>query len=154
MRVRGHSCSFVFMALGIALATPLRAETLLEVYKLALQNDPKLASARLEHEATTQTRLGALSGILPTVSADYERTRERQNILSSQNTVIGAGVSEFPIEVWALTITQPIFKPAVWFRIEQSEAAMRQAQAQSVAALQGLITRVASAYLGVLAARD
>jgi len=143
---------FVLVALS---AAPLaQASGLLESYRLAVQNDPRLAAARYDHEASQKARRAALAGLLPTVSAEAEATRERQNILSSQNPIIGAGFSKFPIDVWSLTITQPLFKLAAWERLEQAEAAVRQAFAQRVAAEQALMLRVATAYLGVLAAQD
>ena len=130
------------------------AETLMETYRQAVANDPKLASARLDHQAAEEVVRQARAGLLPTVIADLEKTQERQNILSSQNTVIGAGTTTFPVRQHTLTVTQPIFKKAVWDRLAQTEAGVRQAYANRLAAEQGLMVRVATAYLGVLAARD
>ena len=150
--MRVGACMIAFVALSAA--TAARAEGMLEMYRLAVQNDPRLAAARFEHEASTKTTRAALAGLLPTVIGDGEKTNERQNILSSQNAVIGAGFSKFPIDVYSLTITQPIFKLAAWERLSQAEAGEKQALAQRVAAEQALMLRVATAYLGVLAARD
>jgi outer membrane protein len=138
----------------VAFVPVARAEGLVEVYRLALQQDPKLAAARFDYEASQKATRGALAGLLPTITADAESTRERQTILSSQNAVIGAGFSKFPIDVWSLTITQPIFKLSAWERLSQAEASEKQALAQRVAAEQALMLRVASAYVGVLAAQD
>lgn len=130
------------------------AEGILEVYRLAVQNDPRLAAARFEYEASQKSTRGALAGLLPTIIGEGEKTSERQTILSSQNAVIGTGFSKFPIDQWSLTITQPIFKLVAWERLSQAEAAEKQALAQRVAAEQALMLRVASTYLGVLAAED
>jgi outer membrane protein len=145
---------WIFFAVFLIAGSAVRAEGLMEVYRLALQQDPKLAAARFDYEASQKATRGALAGLLPTVIGDVERTNERQNIISSQNAVIGAGFSTFPIDNWVLTITQPIFKLAAWERLSQAEAAEKQALAQRVAAEQALMVRVASAYLGVLAAQD
>jgi outer membrane protein len=144
----------IVVAASFCVAAAAQAEGLLEVYRLAVQNDPRLAAARYDHEASTKATRGALAGLLPTVMADSEKTGERQNILSSQNAVIGAGFSKFPIDQYSLTITQPIFKLVAWERLSQAEAAEKQALAQRIAAEQALMLRVASAYLGVLAAED
>jgi len=144
----------LFLAFVSAVASSAAAEGILEVYRLAVQQDPRLAAARLDHAASQKSTRGALAGLLPTIIADAERTGERQNILSSQNAVIGAGFSKFPIDQWSLTITQPIFKLAAWERLSQAEAAEKQALAQRVAAEQALMLRVTGAYLGVLAAQD
>jgi outer membrane protein len=139
---------------ALAAATGARAEGMLEIYRLAVQNDPRLAAARFDHEASRKSTRAALAGLLPTVIADAEKTTERQNILSSQNAVIGAGFSKFPIDVWTLTITQPIFKLVAWERLGQAEAGEKQALAQRIAAEQALMVRVATTYLAVLAAQD
>lgn len=138
----------------LALVGSARAEGMLELYRLALQKDPRFAAARFEHEASRKSTTAAAGSLLPSIVANYEATRERQNIISSQTAVIGTGTSEFPIESWSLTITQPLFKLGAWERLGQAQAAERQALAQRVAAQHVLMVRVASAYLAVLAARD
>lgn len=147
----------VFLIVPLCLgagASTAGAESLLEAYRLALEGDPRLAAARLEHEATEQTIRQARAGLLPSVVLELEKTNERQNILSSQNAVIGTGKSRFPIDAYTLTISQPIFKLAAWERLNQAEASVKQAQALRMAAEQALMVRVSTAYLGVLAARD
>lgn len=146
---------FGFVGL-VFLVCPLgaSAESLLEAYRLALESDPRLASARLEHEATEQTVRHARAGLLPSVILEAEKTKERQNIISSQNAVIGAGKSKFPIDAYTLTVTQPIFKKAAWDRLNQTEASVKQAYALRTAAEQALMVRVSTAYLGILAAKD
>jgi outer membrane protein len=152
--VRNGGWLLVSVACAAILAGPARAEGPLELYRIALQNDPRVAAARFDYLASQKARRAALAGLLPTVVLDSETTHERQRILSSQNAVIGAGFSKFPIDVWTLTITQPIIKLQAWQRLDQAEAAERQALAQQVAAEQALVVRVATAYLGVLAAQD
>jgi len=142
------------LLLFFAFASTASAEGLLEVYRLAVQNDPRLGAVRYEYEASQKSTRGAVAGLLPTIIANSENTRERQNILSSQNAVIGAGFSKFPIDQYSLTVTQPLFRLAAWERLSQAEAAEKQALAQRIAAEQALMVRVASAYLGVLAAQD
>jgi outer membrane protein len=138
----------------LALAGGARAEGMLELYRLALKKDPRFAAARFEHEASRKSTNAAAGSLLPSIVANYESTRERQNIISSQTAVISAGSQDFPIENWSLTITQPLFKLGAWERLGQAQAAERQALAQRVAAQHVLMVRVASAYLGVLAAQD
>ncbi len=144
-----------WIAVACALATPLaHAESLIETYRLALRADPRLAAARLDYEASEHAKSAARAGLFPTIRAEVERTEERQNIRSSQNAVIGAGISSFPIEVMSLTVTQPLFRVAAAERLDQAEIARRQASVQQAAAQQNLMVRVATAYLGVLAAQD
>ena len=150
--MRGGACVLALVA--CVASNSAGAEGLLEMYRLAVRNDPRLAAARFDQEASQKSRRAALAGLLPTVIGSTENTQERQNILSSQNAVIGAGFSKFPITDWTLTITQPLFRLAAWERLRQSEAGEKQALAQRIAAEQALIVRVATSYLGVLAAQD
>jgi outer membrane protein len=144
-----------WIAIACALAAPLaHAESLLDAYRLALRADPRLAAARLDYEASEHAKSAARAALFPTIRAEVERTEERQNIRSSQNAVIGAGISSFPIEVMSLTITQPLFRVAAAERLDQAEISRRQASVQQAAAQQNLMVRVATAYLGVLAAQD
>ncbi len=144
-----------WIAFACALAaTPAHGESVIEAYRLALRADPRLAAARLDYEASEHQKRAARAGLFPTIRGDVERTEERQNIRSSQNAIIGAGVSTFPIEVLSLTITQPVFRLAAMERLDQAEAFRRQTAVQQTAAQQNLMVRVATAYLGVLAARD
>jgi len=152
--VRKREWLVVCLAFAAFWAGPLRADGVLDLYRQAVTNDPRVAAARLDYLASTKARRAALAGLLPTIIYDNETTHERQNILSSQNAVIGAGFSKFPIDYWALTITQPIVRLQAWQRLDQAEAAERQVLAQQVAAEQALVVRVATAYLSVLAAQD
>lgn len=145
---------WLLASLVLTAVSAVRAETLLEVYRLAVQNDPRLAAARFDHEASEQTVIQARAGLLPSVIFEAEKTTERQNILSSQNAVFGRGFSEFPVDQHSFTISQPIFRKAAWERLSQAQAAVKQAFAQRTAEEQNLILRVATAYLTVLAARD
>jgi outer membrane protein len=143
------------VAVACALIAPAaHAESLAEAYRQALKSDPRLAAARLDYEASEHAKNAARAALFPSIRAEVERTEERQNIRSSQNAVIGAGISSFPIEVLSLTITQPLFRVAAAERLDQAEISRRQAGVQRTAAQQNLMVRVATAYLGVLAAQD
>src|SRR5262249_32830038 len=141
-KVRGGAGMLALVA--CVASNSAQAEGLLEVYRLAVRNDPRLAAARFDQEASQKSTRAALAGLLPTVIGSTENTQERQNILSSQNAVIGAGFSKFPITDWTLTITQPLFRLAAWERLRQAEAGEKQTLAQRIAAEQALIVRVAT----------
>ncbi len=147
---------FVVGMLAILLMLPslARAENLLEVYALAKENDPRLKSARLEFEAVAYGVEQSRSGFLPTIAADFTKTRTEQVILSSSNAVFAMGASNYPQKDQNFTLTQPVFRLAAWHQYAQAKAAEKQAAATYAAAEQDLILRTATAYLGVLAAHD
>jgi outer membrane protein len=129
-------------------------ETLLEAWRLAMQNDPRFRAAQAESRATGTAINQARAGLLPTVRIDVERTETTQRILSSQNPIFGAGVTTFPTDNETLAINQPIFRADVIERVKQARALIRQADYTVLAAEQDLILRTAAAYLVVLAAAD
>ena len=134
--------------------TPACAEDLNDVFIVSRQSDPKYRAARYEFEAASYAEPQARAALLPTISAEYSRTRTDQNILSSKNAVFATGRSLYPTESQTLSLTQPIFKLSAWRGYQQAKIKVKQAAATFGAAEQDLILRVATAYLAVLAARD
>jgi outer membrane protein len=139
---------------ALLLPSLARAESLVEAYKLALQNDPKYRAAQAEYRASGTAIDQARAGFLPTVRFDLERTETRQRILRSQNPIFGAGVTDFPTNNDTLSINQPIFRKDVIERFAQAKAIVRQAEFLRLAAEQDLQLRTTAAYLVVLAATD
>src|SRR6185295_14373836 len=66
--IRSSSVIAATFVLSIAAAAPARAEDLLQVYREAQQNDPTLAAARANWEATQERVPQARAGLLPNVS--------------------------------------------------------------------------------------
>jgi outer membrane protein len=130
------------------------AADLSEVYGWARQNDPRYRAAQLELKAVEAELDQARAGLLPTVSADYTRTKTKQNILSADNAVFATGSSSFPVTELALSITQPVFRLAAWRHLDQAKASVKQSASTYAAAEQDLMLRTSSAYLSVLASKD
>ena len=142
------------VVLIFAASAPVCAEDLVEVFMASKQSDPKYRAARFDFEAASFAEPQARAALLPTVSFEYTKTRTDQNILSSNNAVFASGRSIYSTENQTLSLTQPIFKLSAWRGYQQAKIKVRQAAAVFSAAEQDLMLRVATAYLGVLAARD
>ncbi len=140
--------------LVLAGSAPVHAEDLVEVFMASRLSDPKYRAARYEFEAASFAEPQARAALLPSVSFEYTKTRTDQNILSSNNAVFASGRSIYSTENQTLSLTQPIFKLAAWRGYQQAKIKVRQAAAVFSAAEQDLMLRVATAYIGVLAARD
>jgi outer membrane protein len=140
--------------LAFGVVAEAAAQSVTNVYLLALKNDPKFLAMRSEYEATGFAVKEARAGLLPTVSYQVGRTNTTQNIVSSDNAVFATGTATYPTNDSTLSITQPIFRLAAWRNWSQAQASERQAAAAFAAAEQDLILRTATAYLGVLAAQD
>ncbi len=133
---------------------PAAADDLVSLYAEAVRQDPKLQSARFEHQADQERVPQAWADYRPVVTFDYDRVRTTQDIISSDNTVFQAGSTTFPVTTWTLSLTQPVFRYANFIRIGQAEVELKGADAKLVQAEQELMLRVAEAYFGALEARD
>lgn len=145
---------FLLAALLGTVMTSVSAESLLEAYELAKQNDPKHQAMRAEFEATSFGVKEARAGLLPQVAYIYGRTNTNQNIVNSENAVFATGQASYPTNDRTLSISQPVFRLAAWRNWQQSKASERQAAAAFAASEQDLMLRTATAYMNVLAAQD
>ena len=139
---------------SFAAATVVHAESVVQVLDLAKKNDPQYQAAKLEMEALGFGVKAARSGLLPSVSVAYAKTKTTQDILASGNTLYSVGNSSYPQTDLSLSITQPILRLASWRQLSQAKANERGAQEAYAAALQDLIVRTAKAYTDVLEAHN
>jgi len=150
-------CLVAIAVSAATLATPCSlaaAPDLVEVYTMALGNDPAYAAAKSENEAVMQSVPEARGGLLPNVGLAAEFTETDQEIISSDNEVFGQGKSSFPTDVFTLSITQPIFRWDQIIALRQAKAGVQEAGVRLIAAEQQLILRTATRYLELLAAKD
>jgi outer membrane protein len=150
--IRSSSVIAATFVLSIAAAAPARAEDLLQVYREAQQNDPTLAAARANWEATQERVPQARAGLLPNVSlsastnANYFGT----NIDSNPRVRIDRG---FGLGGLTVTASQPLYRYANVVAYGQAVQQVEQADYTLASARQDLILRVATAYFDVLLAQ-
>ena len=146
------------LLLTASCAAPLQAETLAEIYQLALDNDAQLRAAHAAFNAGKQSIPRARSGILPTLTGSIELT-DGDGDSSSFRTLNfpgqtfdagAAGSNDDETEFYALTLSQPLFDMPAWFTFKQGYDLDQQASANLAAEQQALIIRVAVAYTEVL----
>jgi outer membrane protein len=140
--------------IACSLSAAVQAETLMEAYRMAIQNDPKFRGAQAEFRANGTAIDQARAGFLPQIKLDIERWETRQRVISSKNPIFGAGVTTFPTENNTLSLTQPIFRKDVIERFAQAKSVVKTAEYTMLAAEQDLQLRTAASYLVVLAAAD
>jgi outer membrane protein len=143
-----------WILVGVLLTGLAQAQTLLDVYRLAVDNDAKFRAARAESRAAATAIDQARAGFFPTGRFDVERTDTQQTVLRSANPIFGAGSTVFATDNETLSVTQPIFRKEVIERFKQAQAVVRQASYTLLAAEHDLMVRAAAAYLVVLAATD
>jgi len=130
------------------------AANLLEIYRLALTQDPTLQSAYAQNRAAAQERLIAYSDYLPKIDVAIERSSTTQNVLSTENLVFSSGRAKFPTTNYTATLTQSVVNMAAIANIKRSTATIAASDADYQAARQDLILRTAEAYFNVLIAED
>ncbi len=151
------STSYIWTALSILLLswTNAQAEDLLDVYTLALTNDPRHRAAESTYLADKQTLQQARAVLRPSINATADRSRIDLETETDAGIVSRpAGEADIDSTVFELTLTQPLYNRSLFAGLRQARAEVRRADAQFAAARQDLIIRVAEAYFGLLAALD
>ncbi|RKZ39663.1 MAG: type I secretion protein TolC [Gammaproteobacteria bacterium] len=131
------------------LNTPIQAETLLELYQIAEQNDPERQIAYSEYLAILEKHPQARALLLPQVTLGADTTEnwsseERIFGNSRENTNIGYNVS----------LTYALYRRNLNIQLEQVNSQIQQALVTFEGAKQALMERIASRYFAVLAAND
>lgn len=134
-----------------AFAAPAHAENLLDVYRLAQENDAQLKGAEAARLAVLESKPQSEALLLPNISASANTTA---NQLDISQPASAAGVTHFNSNGYSLTLTQPVYHRDTYVQLRQADARIAQAEATYSATEQELMTRVATAYFDVLAAQD
>ena len=148
---RSMSVRAALLAASLA-AAPAAAEDLMQIYREAQRNDPALAAARANWEATQERVPQARAGLLPNVSlsvsanANYFGT----NVDSTPRVTLNRGFGAGGLTVSA---SQPLYRYANEVAYSQAVQQVEQADFTLASAKQDLILRVATAYFDVLLAQ-
>jgi outer membrane protein len=142
--------AFVAMALA---ATSAQAQSLQELYDAARGYDAGFISAKAQFEANLAKANQALGGILPNIALTGSVSRTKFEVRNdgsqvlAQDRLYGTGTG-------AVTLTQPLYRPAAWAAYRQGGQQLQQAAAQYEVAEQDLLVRVSQAYFDVLTSED
>ncbi|MDE2615863.1 MAG: TolC family outer membrane protein [Burkholderiales bacterium] len=138
------------LAIGAALALPVRAQSLLALYDAARGHDAAYQSAKSQYEANLYKADQAKSALLPTVNL----TASASNSRIEYQEPAGAPARSFDNQSAGINATQPLYRPNSLASYQQGTRQADLAEAQLQAADQDLIVRVSQAYFDVLAAQD
>ena len=141
--------NFVLLLIACCFTGPVQAETLLELYQLAVENDPQLKIAHKDYLATLEKRPQARALLLPYLGLGANVTETWSNDEgmfggSRENTSGGYNVS----------LSYPLYKRDLHVQVEQVDSQIKQVEANYESAKQALMERLATRYFGVLAAND
>src|SRR5690625_2434471 len=139
--------SGLLVGLGLLFSAAQAAPDLLQVYQLALANDPQLAAAeaslRAEHERLPQAR--AL--FLPRLALEAEAAHTWQSPSPGQSL-------DYDSRFYGLGLQQPLFRKESFSLSVQAGLLVDQAELRYALARQDLGMRVTRAYFRVLQADD
>lgn len=142
----------VAMAAALLAPRPAGASSLLEIYDLALTNDPAVLTAH------TQTLIGqrefrdALYGYFPRLNGRLDYDKRDQNIISSDNTVFNIGRAQYPVQQALVEMRQPIIDYGRLMRVRKGDALRAKSFAEYANGRQELILRVCDVYFKALVA--
>ncbi len=146
-----RTCLFgMLLILSGLIVKPVAAESLQDIYQLALTADPTLGAAEAEYQAALQAKPQARAALLPQINAqaghDWLDTEfESADISQSDSYKHGS---------YGINLNQVIYDKSSWVRFAQADSQIAQAEAQILAARQELMLRTAEAYFDALSAKD
>lgn len=142
------------------------AQNLLDIYQLALQNDPILRQSLANKMRVGEAKDQSIARLLPMISANastgYNWSYQKSffnRAFSGQGEVAAQGRSltrrnDYWESQMSLNLVQPIFHWDMWVQLSQSEKQIAKANASYLAEQQNLLLKTINAYFGVLAAQD
>jgi outer membrane protein len=141
------------LALTLSLgSTVLYAESLRDIYELALENDAQLKAEEAQYLANLEQENLGLSRLLPQVNANYDYTDNDQD-----RDAQGVDFTSLPIEFvdtstttdtttdgYEISLNQALFDLPAWFSFQSGKEFTKQAEATFAANQQNLPTALRS----------
>ncbi len=147
-----HLAGLILITTAPFVSTGAAATTLLDIYQLAVDNDPQYRSAEASYLATVETRSQSRAQLLPSINFTANIADNKQKTISSSSFIVGT--NKFDSSGYTLSLNQPLFNYDYFVQLRQSKSSIGEAKARLSAAQQGLMIRVSERYFDVLAALD
>jgi len=150
------------IALALSLvSTTSQAESLRDIYELALANDAQLKAEQAQYLAGLESEKLSLSRLLPQLNANYDYTDSDQDVegvgfdFQGDVTVIDTFTNtDVSRDGYQVSLNQALFDLPAWFSFQSGKELTKQAEATFAGNQQNLIVRVVESYLLVLRAQD
>lgn len=127
------------------------AQDLVEIYQLAVQNDPATRSADINQQATAEIKSQSIAQMLPNIAFSASSSRTRS---ANTSRFFGKTLQHYQDNKLGVTLRQPVFNWSHWVQLDQADNKIAQSEAEFQAKRQQLITRTVEAYFNILAAQD
>jgi outer membrane protein len=140
----------------------VQADSLRDIYELALQNDAQLKAEEAAYLARRETENLGRAGLLPQVSTAYSYQNSDGDTEGFGPIVGDGGVNvvesvtnqDIDTDGYVISLKQPLFDLSAWFTFQSGKEVTKEAEATFASNQQNLIVRVVEAYLLVLRAQD
>lgn len=156
MKIKRYSKNTLSVLLASAIssyAATASAENLLEVYSLAIENDPTIHSAYASRMATREALPTALAGFLPGLEGIAQLNSQDNDLQATLDPSLPSQAITRNQYVFA-NVNQTIFDLSRWHNLKQAKQTVSYADAAYMASEQDLIIRTATAYFDLLKAID
>ena len=135
------------------------AESLRDIYELALENDAQLKAEEAVYLARRETEVLGRSALLPQVNSAYSYENSDTDVDGKASL---PGIGDFDTKSnrdvdtdgYVVSLNQAIFDLPAWFSFKSGKEVTREAEATFASNQQNLIVRTVEAYLLVLRAQD
>ena len=161
LRKRFSTQKLLPIVTALSLSHSVGAETLANIYELAVQSDPVLKAAEANYKAGRESRNLAKSVLLPQLNGSYafSNTDTDSSSISFQGGDLSstgpvASTEDSDTKTLSLEVRQNLFNLPAWYSFRQGKELSDVAASQFAYDQQELIVRVASAYFDVLRAKD
>ncbi|HUQ51622.1 MAG TPA: TolC family outer membrane protein [Gammaproteobacteria bacterium] len=158
MSIKKH---LLALALSACVTIPAWAqESLIDVYRRAVENDPAVREAEATFRANSETKAQTRSLFLPTLNASANLSNQysdsRGGVELPGGAVVGGdrNITDADASRWSLQLTQTLFDWGNFAQLRQADKVVARAETTYRAATQDLMLRVATRYFDVLAAED
>lgn len=131
-----------------------QAQNLMEVYRKAVLNDARMASATGIYKAGAEKLPQGRSQLLPTLTVNGEKTYSDSEVTYESTSPFESGTRDYEDRKYSATLTQPLYRKQNFAAYKQSKAQTAAAEAQLALAKQDLMLRVAQAYFDLLSAQQ
>jgi len=140
----------------------LQAESLRDIYELALENDAQLKAQQAEYLARKESENLGRAALLPQINSNYSYrnldTDRKANTLDFSNpsnpVIKSSSNTDIDVDGYTVSLQQALFNLSAWFNFQTGKELSKQAEATFAGNQQDLIVRTVEAYLLVLRAQD
>ena len=146
-RRRARHLSLAIVAL--VAASTATADDLVQIFNLAVTNDPEIRQARANYNANHTILDQGLSQLLPTISATASTSRDTRDVASQHSFSNGFNANDYGI-----SLRQALINFQAWYAFQAARRQDEAAATQLVQSEQSLIMKVATAYFNVLRSQE